>query len=68
MLRVENRSVLLSEEEYNRMMRIVNTSLSPIEAEAAAYVFRLAKLRDMKPEYIRPFRSALGKLEARYDI
>ena len=66
MLRVNKDSVLLSVEEYNELTRLAHLCLTPIEAEAAAYVFRLAKMRDMKREYVQPFRSAMGKLEARH--
>lgn len=65
MLRVNKDSVILSVEEYNELARMASLCLTPIEAEAAAYVFRLAKMRDMKREYIQPFRTAMGKLEAR---
>lgn len=57
--------VVLTIEEYNDLARKASLCLTPIEAEAAAYVFRLAKMRDMKREYIQPFRTAMGKLEAR---
>ena len=57
--------VVLTIEEYNDLARKASLCLTPIEAEAAAYVFRLAKMRDMKREYIKPFRTAMGKLEAR---
>lgn len=66
MLRVNKDSVILTVEEYNELARMANLCLTPIEAEAAAYVFRLAKMRDMKAEYVKPFRSAMGKLEARH--
>lgn len=65
MIRIEHGCVILTIDEYERLKKQASCSLTPIEAEAAAYVFRLAKMRDMKTEYIRPFRSALGKLEAR---
>lgn len=65
MYRIDKDSVILSAEEYAHLKKLASYSLTPIEAEAAAYVFRLAKMRDMKTEYIKPFRSALGKLEAR---
>ena len=67
MLRVNKDSVILTIEEYNELARRANLSLTPIEAEAAAYVLTIArpKLRDMKIEYVQPFRSAMGKLEAR---
>lgn len=65
MYKVDKDSVILSAKEYAHLKKLASYSLTPIEAEAAAYVFRLAKMRDMKTEYIQPFRSALGKLEAR---
>ena len=59
--------VVLTIEEYNDLARKASLCLTPIEAEAAAYVLTIArpKLRDMKVEYVQPFRSAMGKLEAR---
>ena len=67
MYRIDKDSVILTIDEYNDLSRRANLSLTPIEAEAAAYVLTIArpKLRDMKMEYVQPFRSAMGKLEAR---
>lgn len=59
--------VVLTIEEYNDLARKASLCLTPIEAEAAAYVLAVAKpqMRFMKKEYIDSFRSAMGKLEAR---
>lgn len=67
MYKVDKDSVILSAKEYAHLKKLASYSLTPIEAEAAAYVLTIArpKLRDMKMEYVQPFRSAMGKLEAR---